>query len=212
MIKQVRNQMGWLARLIIPVLAILFIGGCAPANQPPVISSLIADEEQISPYDNCLVSCVASDPDGDELSYTWSASGGNISGDGAVVTWVAPEEVSTYTITVKVIDGRGGEATAQVTIDVFINHPPVIDSLVTEALNIRRATPCVIECIASDPDGDELYYNWLPSRGSISGDGAVITWIAPNTYGTYTITVTVTDAWGDKTTDSMSIVVSCGCG
>ncbi len=216
MIGQVRNQTKWLARLIIPVVAILFIGGCAPANQPPVISSFTADEEQVSPSGNCLVRCVVSDPDGDELNYTWSASGGSISGEGAVVTWVAPEEVRAYTITVKVTDGRGGEDTAQVTIDVFINHPPVIDSLVTEALDVRKATPCVIECIASDPDedeyGDELSYTWSASRGSISGEGAVITWTAPNTYGTYTITVTVTDTRGDEATKSISIVVSCLCG
>lgn len=212
MIGQIRNQTKCLARLIIPVVAILFISGCTPANQPPVISSLTADEEQVSPSGNCLVRCVVSDPDGDELNYTWSASGGSISGDESIVTWIAPEEVGAYTITVKLTDGRSGEATAQVTIDVFINHPPVIDSLVTEALDVRKATPCVIECIASDPDGDELSYAWLPSRGSISGEGAVITWTAPNTYGTYTITVTVTDAGGDEVTESISIVVSCGCG
>ena len=33
-----------------------------------------------------------------------------------------------------------------------------------------------------------------------------------HTYGTYTITVTVTDARDDEATESISIVVSCGCG
>ena len=212
MIRQVRNQTKWLARLIIPVVAIFLISGCAPANQLPVISSLTADEEQVSPSGNCQVRCVASDPDGDELSYTWSASGGNISGEGAIATWIAPDEVGAYTIIVKVTDGRGGEATAQVTTDVVVNHPPVIDGLVAEALEVRRATPCVIECIASDLDGDELSYTWSASRGNIRGEGAVVTWVAPNTYGTYTITVTVTDARGDEATESISIVVSCGCG
>ena len=212
MMKQVRNQMGWLARLIILALAVIFIGGCTPANQPPVISSLIADEEWVPPSGNCMVRCIASDPDGDELSYTWSASGGNTSGEGAIVTWVAPGEVGAYTITVKTIDSIGGEATEQVTIDVYINHPPVIDSLITDSLNVKRASPCVIECAASDPDGDELGYTWSAIRGNISGEGAVITWTAPNTYGPYIITVAVTDTWGDEVTDSINITVSCGCG
>ena len=212
MIRQIREQLKWSARLIIPVVVILFIGSCALANQPPVISSFTADEEQVSLSGNCLVRCVVSDPDGDDLNYTWSASGGNISKEGAVITWTAPEEVGAYTITVRVTDGRGGEATAQVTIDVLINHPPVIDSLVTEALDVIRASPCVIECIASDPDGDELSYAWSASRGGVFGEGAVITWTAPNTYGTYTITLTVTDTRGDEAIESINIVVSCLCG
>lgn len=207
MIKQVRNQTKWLARLIIPVLAILFIGGCAPANQPPVISSLIADEEQVSPSGNCLVSCVASDPDGDELSYTWSASGGSISGDGAIVTWVAPEEVGAYTITVKVTDGRGGEATMQLTIDVIVNHAPVIESLTAEPSPVRQGKTSTIECVASDLDEDELSYLWSANRGNISGQGSTVTWTTPNACGTYIITVTVADGRGGEVSEELEVEV-----
>ena len=100
MIRQTRSQLKWLACLVIPVVAILLISGCIPANQPPVISGLTADEEQVNPSGDCQVRCIASDPDEDELSYTWSASGGNFSGEGAIVTWVAPQKVGAYTITV----------------------------------------------------------------------------------------------------------------
>ena len=36
-------------------------------------------------------------------------------------------------------------------------------------------------------------------------------WVVPNTCTTYTVTVTVTDARGDEATESISIIVSCGC-
>ena len=96
MIRQVRSQLKWLVRLIIPVVAILLSGGCTPANQPPVISSLTTEEEQASPSGGYQVRCIASDPDGDELSYAWSASGGKISGEGVVAAWIAPGRWSLY--------------------------------------------------------------------------------------------------------------------
>ncbi len=210
--KLVSSQPKWLAGLIILIAGTLLFSGCASSNKPPTISSLTADEKLAISSGSCQVRCIASDPDGDSLSYIWSASGGNISGEGAVVTWIAPLAPGAYTLTVEVTDGRGGEATTQLTIiDAAVNHPPVIDSLTTEALEVRKATSWVIECIASDPDGDSLSYIWSASGGNISGGGAVVTWVAPNTFGTYVIKVTVNDGRGGKATKDISIVVSCRC-
>lgn len=207
MIRQVGSQLKWLARLIIPVVVILLISGCAPANQPPVISSLTADEERVNPSGDCQVRCVASDPDEDELSYVWSASGGDISGEGAVVTWVAPEEVGAYTITVKVTDGRGGEATMQLTIDVIVNHAPVIESLAAEPSPVRQGKTSTIECVASDLDEDELSYLWSANRGNISGQGSIVAWTTPNACGTYIITVTVADGRGGEVSEELEVEV-----
>jgi hypothetical protein len=105
--------------LTILVLASLLIGGCTlvkqlnigvAANQPPVITSLTAEQKTVTRAMTTTIECIASDPDGDELSYTWSPSGGNITGKGSTVTWVAPNTYGTYTITVTVTDGRGGQA------------------------------------------------------------------------------------------------------
>jgi DNA-binding transcriptional regulator of glucitol operon len=198
----------WLAGFTILVVATLLIGGCTPPNQPPVISSLTASAGRVSPSQYCQVKCVASDPDGDKLNYTWSASG-EISGQGPTITWTAPGAPGEYTIMVKVTDGRGGEATAELTIGVAVNHSPAIDSLTAERQKVRKAMTSTIECTASDPDGDELSYTWSTSGGSISGEGSVVTWVAPNTFGTYTITVTVTDGRGGQATQSIEIVVTC---
>jgi hypothetical protein len=197
-----------IAGLIILVTATLLIGGCTLANQPPVISSLTASAGRVSPSGSCQVKCVASDPNGDKLNYTWSAYG-DISGEGAVVTWTAPATLGDYTIVVKVTDGRGGEATAQLTISVTVNRPPVIDSLTSERQQVKKAMATAINCTARDPDGDKLSYLWSASSGNITGEEMVVTWVAPDAFGTYTITVTVTDGRGGEATESIDIVVTC---
>lgn len=208
MIKLISSQLKWLASLIILVVATLLISSCASANKPPVISSLTANEEWINPAGVCQVECIASDPDGDSLSYIWATSGGNISGEGSVVTWISPDEPGVFTITVEVTDGRDGEATAQLTISIVeINHPPVIKSLTAEPSPVRQGKTSSIECIASDPDGDELSYLWSTIRGTISGQGHTVIWTAPNTCGTYVITATVADGRSGEVSEELEIKV-----
>ena len=208
MVKLIRGQPKWLAGLIILVLAILLVAGCTPPNQPPFISSLTASNERVSPSGSCQVKCVASDPDGDELSYAWSASRGSISGESSTVTWTAPAAPGNYTIIVKVTDGRGGEAATELIIKVVPNQPPVI-SLTAEPQTVKKAMTSAIQCTASDPDGDKLSYTWSASGGNISGEGSAATWVAPNAFGTYTITVTVSDGRGGEATETIEIVVTC---
>jgi len=88
------------------------------ANRPPVIESLTADKTCLGRSASCSISCIASDPDGDKLSYAWSTARGGISGSGAGVTWTAPNEVGTFTIMVTVSDGNGGVTSSTVDINV----------------------------------------------------------------------------------------------
>jgi len=208
MVKLIHGQPKWLAGLILLVLATLLTAGCTPPNQPPFIASLTASNERVSPSGSCQVKCVASDPDGDELSYAWSASG-NVSGEGSTVTWTAPAAAGDYTIAVKVTDGRGGEAATELLIKVAPNQPPVIDSLTAEPQRVKKAMTSAIECTARDPDGDVLSYTWSASGGNTSGEGSAATWVAPNAFGTYTITVTVSDGRGGEATETIEIVVTC---
>jgi hypothetical protein len=61
----------------------------------------------------------ATDPDGDSLTYRWSAPLGTFSNATASsTTWTAPNDAATVTVTITVQDGRGGSATATVSIQV----------------------------------------------------------------------------------------------
>jgi len=176
-------------------------------NHPPQIDSLRTSSEMVVPSGNCTITCAAFDPNGDKLSYIWSASSGNISTTGPVITWTAPETAGNYTITVEVIDDVGGKSTSSLSIDVVLNNPPIIENLIVtaehkylkeipEGYKILKAKSYDIECIASDPENDELLYEWSTDGHNISAEGSVITWTAPFQGGEVTITVTVSDSIG----------------
>jgi hypothetical protein len=220
MIKAVSFKSKWLAGLILVTIAALLIGGGCEANLLPVISSLsLTTQGEINPGTTAQLDCDASDPNEDELSYTWSADGGTISGSGANVSWTAPDTPGTYTIDVEVSDGRDGIATDQLTITVLIpNDPPVIESLTTDCPRVRPGHSGTITCLAFDPDGDELTYTWEAERGTISGEGPEVTWTAPSEYGNFSVTVTVSDGRGGKVSSSQVTtredgkIIVCGCG
>jgi len=186
--------------------------GCANSNNAPVISSLVAEADWVAPSSSSQIECAASDMDGDALNYTWSATGGTFWGVGPVITWVAPEAPGMYVITVAVTDSKCGEVKNQLAMGVRVNHPPIIESLTAKPLRVKKANTSVIECIASDPDGDELTYRWEATGGNISDGGPIITWTAPGIEGSYTIRVIVTDSLGGGASKDLAIVVTCGCG
>jgi len=88
------------------------------------------------------------------------------------------------------------------------NHPPSIIGLKAKRDVLSPLSSCLVECVASDPDGDGLVYEWSASKGNILDvDGATIAWSAPESEGIYNITVEVTDGNGGEVTDSITITV-----
>ena len=219
MIKPISRKSKWLTGLILVTITALLIScGCA-VNELPVISSLVlATEGEINPGTTAQIECTATDPEEDELSYSWSADDGTISGSGATVSWTAPDEMGTYTINVEVSDGENID-TDQLTITVSApNNPPTIELLFTDCPRVKKGGTATITCEATDPDGDELTYTWSAERGNISGEGVTVYWVAPNEYGEFAITVTVSDGRGGEATESWispctkGLIIVCGCG
>lgn len=177
------------------------------ANRGPTIISLGAPEK-VLPLESCQIRCHTTDPDGDddELTYDWSTSGGEITGEGAMVNWTAPDFAGSYKVTVTVSDPRGDQVVSHVTITV--GSPPVITSLAAAAYWITPSGSVQVTCNATDPDGGELTYQWTATAGNISGTGAAVNWTAPQEAGIYDITVAVTDVDGGSATDSLHIIVA----
>jgi len=173
------------------------------ANHRPTITSLEADPERVIPSGSCQIICTASDRDGDELSYNWSASEGGINEEGATVNWTAPDSVGSYNVTVTVTDGRGGEVMEWVIIEVRANQPPIITSLIADAAWTTPSGNLQVTCTASDPDGDELSYEWSTNGSDISGTDAAANWTAPEEVGIYYVTVVVTDGHGSSDTGTL---------
>ena len=70
-----------------------------------------------------------------------------------------------------------------------------------------------IDCIVLPTNGGlfyKLFYKWECDDGEIEGEGAMITWTAPNTSADVTVTVTVSDTVGNMVSESVALnVVSC---
>jgi hypothetical protein len=175
------------------------------ANHRPAIAGLEAPE-MVVPSGTCQVVCIASDPDGDALSYNWSASGGSISGGGAAINWTAPELLGSYNVAVRVTDGRGEEVAKQIAIEVRANRAPTIDSLLADIDWTTPSGTIQLTCAASDPDDDVLTYQWTATAGDISGTGSVVNWTAPQEVGVYNVTVVVKD--GHESEDTLFVPLS----
>jgi hypothetical protein len=204
------NRKRYLVITVIVVAAVLLaiLLDAMLANHLPAITGMEADPEKVIPSGSCQIVCNALDRDGDELSYNWSAIVGEINGEGATVTWTAPSSEGFYDVTVNVTDGRGEVVTKKVTIEVRANKPPTINSLIAEAEWTLRSGSLNVTCDATDPDGDELSYEWVTDGGDITGTGTEVIWTAPEEVGIYYVTVVVSDGHGSSATDSIYISVA----
>lgn len=160
-------------------------------NQPPTVNMNLGSVTKgsndllretattVCAGDQVALSATASDPDGDTLLYSWTTTGGRISGDGTSTsfdtTGLAPGE---YTITVQVDDGCGCVAFDSKTIRVT-NCPPLTVCFGPNLdLRADKTTVDAGEKIALSTSGvtggrnyGSVNYQWTASAGMISGSG-----------------------------------------
>ncbi|MCA1683555.1 MAG: hypothetical protein LC708_00245, partial [Actinobacteria bacterium] len=205
-------------------------------NQPPTVTLSAASSRVVLPADcaagtqpdpNCTpnagtvaLSANATDPDGDTLLYTYSTTGGRVTGDGPNatldLTGAAP---GTYTVTVEVDDGCGCIAFSSTTVTVERCN----------CIPIPQPTPCptvTVSCpdtatagqpvtfTANVSGGDSATtptYNWTVSAGTISsGQGtSSITVDTTSITGNQSITATVDVGGYDR---SCNATASCTAG
>ena len=88
------------------------------SNRSPVIA-LESDSGEIAPGGSMVITASGFDADNDPLTYSWSATGGQISGSGERVTFnaagLAPGK---YTVRAEAADGKGGLAISAIDITV----------------------------------------------------------------------------------------------
>jgi hypothetical protein len=188
-----------------------------PPNQPPVVRAVTPSISSVlrpCPPPTSSTSCTptgsevtlvadASDVDNDQLLYTWSVTGGKLSGEGKQVTWdLTGVANGTYTATVEVNDGNQHTATGSATVTVAdctgcVPPPPPCPTVsVSCPSDIDAGQPITFTAsVAGGAEGATFTYNWSVSAGTISSG-----------QGTSTITVdTAGVAGGSSVTATVNI-------
>jgi len=182
-----------------------------PPNHPPVAACSVNPASLYAGSgDTVAVHVTASDPDNDPLTYSYTASGGAVEGTGADARWNSSGvAVGSYTVNVKVDDGKGGTAScaADIKVEEKPNHPPTA-SISVERSPIQPGERTGVTCNGSDPDNDPLTYSYTTSGGQITGSGSSVqfdsTGLAP---GTYTVKCVVNDGRGGTADASGNVEV-----
>jgi OmpA family len=93
-------------------------------NRPPVISCA-PERNPILAGERVAIKSTASDPDGDPITYSYSTTGGQISGSGPTAQFDSTGlSAGSYTVTCTADDGQGGRTSATTRVDVQQPAPP----------------------------------------------------------------------------------------
>ena len=177
-------------------------------NQPPTVS-VSASSASITlpcPPGTSSATCTASasrsvdlnadgrDPDNDTLLYTWSVTGGTLSGEGRTVAWdLSGAQPGTYTATVTINDGNTHTAVASTTVTIAECtdcKPPCPTISVSCPADVDLGSP--ITFTASGAGDMNVTYNWSVSAGTISsGQGTSSITVDTAGLGGQTVTATV---------------------
>ncbi len=125
-------------------------------NTPPTISCA-ANPASITVGQRSSITSTATDPDNDTLTYSYTTSGGRVTGSGANVqfdsTGVAP---GTYTVTCHVSDGRGGEKDATTQVAVQAAAPPKEQVQLEQRLSLHSIYFPTAQPTVANPNGGLL--------------------------------------------------------
>ncbi len=142
------------------------------------------------------LTAAATDADNDTLLYTWSVTGGRLTGEGRAVTWdLSGVNPGTYTATVEVNDGNAHTVSGSTTVTVAecTNcRPPCPTVSVSCPSDVDQGSP--ITFTASVSSDQSVTYNWSVSAGTISSG-----------QGTSSITVDTAGLGGQSVTATLEL-------
>ena len=186
------------------------------SNSPPTADAGTA--QAIQEGDAVTLNGTASDPDGDQLTYSWRHDSSLeiilTDADSLAPSFTAPQVHGNTTIafTLTADDGmENGTDTVQVTVlDEPANSPPSVDA--GEPVAVREGAQATLNATASDPDGDQLTYSWRHDSSLeiilTDADSLAPSFTAPQVHGNTTIAFTLTaDDGMENGTDTVQVTV-----
>ncbi|MGH9958926.1 MAG: PKD domain-containing protein, partial [Pyrinomonadaceae bacterium] len=178
------------------VAPVVSVSSSSASLNRPCPTGPSVDECVPSPSSEVQLTADARDEDNDTLLYTWSVTGGKLSGEGRTVTWdLSGVNPGTYTASVEVNDGNQHvvPATTTVTVGVCACKPPPCPVVsVSCPADVEQGQPITFTASLSGGDPNlSPTYNWSVSAGTISG-GQGTSAITVDTTGLGNATVTAT--------------------
>lgn len=142
-------------------------------NKSPVVSSVLVTPNSVSPGGTATVTVQASDPDGDAITYSYTPSGGAITGNSSTVTWTAPVIPGSYSVTVTVNDGKGGQASGNGALTVLTPQTAITGTASFPAGTSGDLSNSKVSIYTS---WDNWYYNQPLKFVAVSGTGSTVNW------------------------------------
>lgn len=182
-------------------------------NDFPVITNMLADPTRIDKGQSTTLFVDAHDPDGDAITYSWTADRpgtfDNSTSAEPVFTIDPGVDYGPCVLTVTVSDGTlsvTGMIQINITPDPQINLAPVVVHAFQSANRVSPNGVIRYEIRAKDPEGTALTFTWNAPEGTVgtptnTQDGldyvSIVNWTAPASgTGSHVITVTITDTEG----------------
>ena len=174
-------------------------------TQPVATDSAVTLAEDAS----AAVPLVASDVDGDTLTYTLLSqpAHGSLSGEGAARTYTpAADYNGADSFTFRVSDGAMSSPIATVRLTVTpVNDAPTVE--LAPAGPVDEGASVTLNAQAADVDGDPVSLAWSTDRGTLAGTGNSATFTAGDGPGAAHVTVTGDDGTGGTATTALDVEV-----
>jgi hypothetical protein len=184
------------------------------ANRAPTVEAIAPIVANVG--DKVRVSVIATDPDGDALTYKEVALPAGIKGSlrnglkGKFIWTTKDAKDGNYTIDIEVSDTSGNKAVVTVQISLIPeNKVPTVEAIAPIVAKVGDRVR--VNVIATDPDGDALTYKEvaLPTgiKGSVrNGHKGRFIWTTKDAKdGNYTIDIEVSDTSGNKAVVTVQI-------
>jgi outer membrane protein OmpA-like peptidoglycan-associated protein len=163
---------------------------------PPdnVTASCSAEKSSVMEGSNESVAATATatDANGRPLNYTWTATGGKVSGTGPYVRWDSSGAAAgRYSLTARVDNGAGNGASCSTTIAVQPKPAPPAPTMSCTASpsTVSAGERPTITAVVNDPSGTPITYTWQANAGQIVGSGQSVQLDTSGlAAGTYTVT------------------------
>lgn len=194
-------------------------------NEPPVIDSVVVSSSTVLPGGTITLAVTAHDPNGDALSFAWTANGGTFSSPAAPSTsWTAPATEGVQRLQLEVTDSKGTStavnfdisvqrdgATGDANVSIGFNTWPEIRAMKATPAILSAGGTTALSVTAVDTDGDALSHAWSTDCGGFLGDASSaapsFTLGAGSSASRCTFQVTVSDGRGGQHTGTLILQV-----